>query len=106
MIFWHTLSPEETLKHLGSHPHRGLSETEARARLDTYGPNRLEGKPPRPLLLRLWDQLRDPMILVLLAAAALSLWSSGGEDWLDSAIILVIVEIGRASCRERVYVRV
>lgn len=33
------------------------------------------------------------MILVLLAAAALSLWASGGEDWLDAAIILVIVVV-------------
>ena len=47
----------------------------------------------RIILLRLWDQLKDPMILVLLGAAALSLWSSGGEDWLDSAIILLIVVV-------------
>ena len=33
------------------------------------------------------------MILVLLAAAALSLWASGGEDWLDAAIILGIVAV-------------
>ena len=31
------------------------------------------------------------MILVLLGAAALSLAASGGEDWLDGAIILIIV---------------
>ncbi|UQT49517.1 hypothetical protein M5E87_06805 [Flavonifractor plautii] len=37
--------------------------------------------------------MKDPMILVLLAAAALSLWASGGEDWLDAAIILVIVVV-------------
>ena len=34
--------------------------------------------------------------VVLLAAAGLSLAASGGRDWLDGAIILVIVEIGRA----------
>ena len=33
------------------------------------------------------------MILVLLAAAALSLAASGGEDWLDGVIILVIVVV-------------
>ena len=33
------------------------------------------------------------MILVLLAAAGLSLWAGGGEDWLDAAIILVIVVV-------------
>ena len=45
------------------------------------------------LLLRFLGQMKDPMILVLLAAAALSLWASGGEDWLDAAIILVIVVV-------------
>lgn len=36
-------------------------------------------------------QLKDPMILVLLAAAALSFFAGGGQDWLDAAIILLIV---------------
>ena len=93
MIIWHSLPQEEVLIQLKAHPRRGLSSAEAKERLTRYGPNTLKGKPPRPLLLRLWDQLRDPMILVLLAAAALSLWSSGGEDWLDSLIILFIVVV-------------
>ena len=96
MTSCHALSQEETLARLKTHPSRGLSHPEAARRLTTYGPNQLRGKPPRPLLLRLWDQLRDPMILVLLGAAALSLWSSGGEDWLDSVIILVIVVVNAA----------
>ena len=93
MTDWHTLTQEETISRVKADPRRGLSAPDARARLETYGPNTLKGKPPRPLLLRLWDQLKDPMILVLLGAAALSLWSSGGEDWLDSAIILLIVVV-------------
>lgn len=78
---------------LETHTRRGLSAGEAGRRLQKYGLNRLEGKPPRPLLLRLFDQLKDPMILVLLAAAGLSILASGGEDWLDSAIILLIVAV-------------
>lgn len=39
------------------------------------------------------EQMRDPMILVLLGAAGLSLAASGGEEWLDAAIILVIVAV-------------
>lgn len=90
---WHSKSTEETLSELRTDRREGLTGEEAGRRLDTYGPNRLSGKPPRPMLLRLLDQLKDPMILVLLAAAGLSLWSSGGEDWLDSAIILGIVVV-------------
>ena len=96
MSTWHSLTLGEAAARLGTDRHRGLSKAEAQKRLQKYGPNRLEGKPPRPLILRLLDQLKDPMILVLLAAAGLSLWSSGGEDWLDSAIILLIVVVNAA----------
>ena len=45
------------------------------------------------LLRRCLAQLKDPMVLVLLAAAALSWFAGGGRDWLDAAIILVIVTV-------------
>ncbi len=93
MIAWYNKSLSETLGELTTDRRRGLTGGEARRRLEKYGPNQLKGKPPRSMFLRLLDQLKDPMILVLLAAAALSLWSSGGEDWLDSAIILLIVVV-------------
>ncbi len=96
MNAWHDKSLGETLSQLGTHRHRGLSDGEAKTRLDRYGPNELKGKPPRSLALRLLDQLKDPMILVLLAAAGLSFLSSGGADWLDGAIILLIVVVNAA----------
>jgi len=74
----------------------GLSQREARRRLDRLGPNELDPSPPPSLLSRLFGQLKDPMILVLLGAAGLSLAASGGEDWLDGAIILVIVMVNAA----------
>ena len=93
---WHSKSLAETLSALNTDRRRGLSAAEAERRLAKYGPNRLSEAPPRNLLLRLLDQLKDPMILVLLAAAGLSLFSSGGEDWLDSVIILLIVVVNAA----------
>ena len=96
MNAWHDKSLGETLSQLQTHRHRGLSDGEAKTRLDRYGPNELKGKPPRSLALRLLDQLKDPMILVLLAAAGLSFLSSGGADWLDGAIILLIVVVNAA----------
>lgn len=91
MSDFHAMGIRETLEALESCQDRGLSEKEAQRRLERYGPNRLEGTRALGLLRRFWGQLRDPMILVLLAAAGLSLWASGGEDWLDAAIILLIV---------------
>lgn len=87
---WHSQPIKQLLKDLDSRT-EGLSEKEAAKRLESMGPNELES-PPRPsLLFRVLGQLKDPMILVLLAAAALSLAVSGGEDWLDGVIILIIV---------------
>ncbi|MCI8537269.1 MAG: calcium-translocating P-type ATPase, PMCA-type [Oscillospiraceae bacterium] len=75
---------------------KGLSSGEAEARLRKFGPNELRHKPPRSWPLRFLDQLKDPMILVLLAAAGLSLWASKGEDWVDTVIILIIVVVNAA----------
>ena len=71
----------------------GVTEREAQQRLERLGPNELTA-PERPgLLRRLLGQLKDPMILVLLGAAGLSLAASGGEDWLDGVMILGIVAV-------------
>ena len=92
MSQWYAKTPGQTLAGLES-GRSGLSPQEAQARLDKYGPNQLAGAPKKPLWARFLDQMRDPMILVLLAAAALSLASSGGEDWVEAVIILVIVAV-------------
>jgi len=89
---WHSRPAAQVIQETGSSP-QGLSGKEAARRLERTGPNELAA-PERPgLLRRLLGQLKDPMILVLLAAAGLSLAASGGEDWLDGAIILIIVAV-------------
>ena len=93
MGLWHTYGIKQVLSELKTDKARGLSGPEAEVRLARYGPNRLEGGRRPGLLRRLLGQLKDPMVLVLLAAAGLSLWASGGEDWLDAAIILLIVVV-------------
>ncbi len=89
---WHSRSTAQVMRELDSRP-QGLTNREAAARLEKFGPNRLAQPSPPSLLVRVLGQLKDPMILVLLAAAGLSLAASGGEDWLDGAIILVIVAV-------------
>ena len=89
---WHSRSTAQVMKELGGRP-QGLTEREAAQRLEKCGPNQLAQPEPPSLLIRILSQLKDPMILVLLAAAALSLAASGGEDWLDGVIILVIVVV-------------
>ena len=83
----------EVLTALDCDPRRGLDSAEAKRRLAHYGPNVLTAGKPPSLLRRVLGQLKDPMILVLLAAAGLSWWAGGGKDFLDSGIILLIVVV-------------
>ena len=92
---WHSRPAAQIMKELDSGP-GGLTEKEARRRLERLGPNELAPPQAPSLLARIWGQLKDPMILVLLGAAGLSLAASGGEDWLDGAIILLIVVVNGA----------
>ena len=93
---FHTLSIRQAAEALESDPDRGLSLWEAARRLEEHGENRIREARPPGLLRRCLAQLKDPMILVLLAAAVLSFLAGGGEDWLDTAIILGIVVFNTA----------
>ena len=89
---WHSEPVEEVLRELSSR-REGLSSRQAEERLKRHGPNELQPPPGEGMLRRIIRQMADPMVLVLLAAAVLSLAASGGRDWLDAAIILVIVVV-------------
>jgi len=67
---------EAVLAALGVDPQRGLSDAEAERRLERYGPNALKAKEPVPAWRRFLSQFEDVLVLVLLAATAVSagLW--------------------------------
>ena len=73
MSEWHSQSTAEVLSALKSDRKRGLTAAAAEERLGQYGRNELEQGSGKSLVRRLLEQLKDPMILVLLAAAGLSL---------------------------------
>ena len=71
----------------------GLSSEEAQRRLEANGRNRLSAPPSRSVILRFFEQMADPMIIILLAAAAISgvLAVVEGESFADVIIILAVV---------------
>jgi len=73
----------------------GLSSQEAAARLEANGKNKLAEGKKDSLLKRFINQLMDPMILILLGAAAISgvLAVVEGESFADVIIILAVVII-------------
>ena len=64
------LAPDEILSRLRCGPD-GLSSDDAAARLRQFGPNALSTHQVRPSVV-LWRQLRNPILLLLLAAALVS----------------------------------
>ena len=73
----------------------GLTSAEARARLEKNGPNKLKEGKKESLIKRFLNQLTDPMIIILLAAAVISAITSAfaGEAPTDVFIILAVVLI-------------
>lgn len=68
----------------------GINNAEATSRIQKYGLNKLEEGKKKSMAARVWDQLKDPMILVLIAAAIIS--GAFGEI-ADMVIILVVVAL-------------
>ena len=86
---WHSMSVDQTLAALNTGI-SGLSEEEAALRLHNYGPNVIESRLEIPWHHTLLAQLQNPLVYILIAAAAISL-SVGHVA--DGAIILAVVAI-------------
>ncbi len=86
-MHWHTLAPQDVLAHLKTTAN-GLTTAEAEARLQEHGHNELKEKPPTPLWKRILDQLREFVVLLLIAA---SLISFALGDQIEAVVILAIV---------------
>ncbi|MEM3574601.1 MAG: HAD-IC family P-type ATPase, partial [Candidatus Bathyarchaeia archaeon] len=86
---WHSMSIEEVLSALGT-DRNGLTEEEAKRRLEKFGPNELISEERESPLKILIDQFKNILIIILILATILS--AALGEV-LDAAIILAIVVV-------------
>jgi len=84
--YW-ALETEELFRRLDANP-GGLSSEAAAERLRTYGRNELRQQRPLSRLGVLLRQLRSPLLLLLVFAAAVALLTG---EWLDAVIVLTIV---------------
>lgn len=87
--------PADVLKALEVDPAQGLSAAEAEKRLGRYGANVLAEKKKKTNLQRFFDQFKDAMILILIAAAVVSFVVACVEgnpgEFFEPALILLIV---------------
>ncbi len=86
---FHSVTISDALEASDSH-REGLDSREAQTRRTLYGANVLDEGKKRPLWLRIVDQIKNPMILVLIAAAVIS--GLFGE-WVDMLIIFAVVAL-------------
>lgn len=84
---WHALKLTEVYETLHT-SEEGLGDAEAAERLEKYGRNALRSKPPKTILQMLKAQIVDPMVLILIGAAA---FSAILQEWTEAAVIFVIV---------------
>jgi magnesium-transporting ATPase (P-type) len=87
---WHALSGAEVVTRLGTSAETGLSPSEASARLQQYGPNRLPEGKKRSTFARFFAHFNNVLIYVLLAAGFTKLMMS---EWIDAGIILSVVVV-------------
>lgn len=92
-VNWHQLATIEVVQRLGSDVVLGLDEREAQLRLARHGPNELPEPEARGLWRILWEQVSALMVVVLVAAAVISVALGHVKD---ASVIFAIVILNAA----------
>lgn len=87
-VMFETKTVQETKTIFKVYTDCGLTEKEAAQRLEKYGKNVLKQEPPKGKMAMILEQLNDPLIFVLFAAAAISMVL---HQWGDGAIIVAVI---------------
>ena len=80
---------EEVFKETGS-SEKGLTSEQAQKRLEENGKNRLEEGKKKSVIRRLLEQFADPMIIILIVAAAISGITAAFEGGFPSDVIIIL----------------
>jgi Ca2+-transporting ATPase len=100
---WHTMTKEDVLKELGLPSDirkRGLTAAEAQARLEKYGENKLTESEKESLLKKIWNQVNNILVLILVIVAVISVVTAfvipnevnpTYTNWIQVAIIVGVI---------------
>src|SRR5947208_4163765 len=85
---WYTMTPTEVESHFGTNSSTGLDEATVLQRLAQFGPNRLAEARQQTIWQVFLEEIREPLILLLLGTGVLySVWRNIG----DALTILCLV---------------
>ncbi|MVX64122.1 calcium-translocating P-type ATPase, PMCA-type [Clostridium chromiireducens] len=87
---WLNMISQEVLKELNVDPNTGLSELEAKSRLEKYGENKLTSQKKKSIWQLFLSQINDVMIYILLGAAIISTFM---HEYSDAVVILLVILI-------------
>jgi P-type Ca2+ transporter type 2C len=87
---WHARPLDQLLKELDAGGDEGLSQAEAAARLEHFGPNELPREPAPTVWQILLRQFKSPLIYILLLAAIVSLAINHPADAAFIAVVLLV----------------
>ncbi len=85
---WHHMDTNDSVTLLGTDADSGLELSDLRRRQAHFGPNALSERRGQGPLLRFLVQFHQPLIYILLAAAAVTL---ALQEWIDAGVILAVV---------------
>jgi Ca2+-transporting ATPase len=96
----HVLTTEQCLSDLKA-TRQGLSTAEAKQRLEQYGYNQLTAKDKKTLLQRIWGQVNNILVLILVVVAIVSaskaVTAKETEDlitnWLEVGLIVFVITL-------------
>ncbi|MDZ8023408.1 MAG: HAD-IC family P-type ATPase [Nostoc sp. DedQUE11] len=87
---WHTLTEQQAVQTLASHPEAGLSHEEASTRHQQMGANQLSTKGSKSPWLKFLEQFHQPLLYILLTAGVVTLLL---RDWIDAGVIFAVILI-------------
>lgn len=87
---WYQIELPEIQSELESDFNRGLNDTQVEAKRAKYGPNELKETAGKSILVMLYEQFKEFLVILLFIAAIISGFLG---EWLDSIVILVIVAL-------------
>ena len=95
-MHYHNEPAERVLKELGTDPAVGLTAQQVAEKQAAFGENRLREKKKKTTLQRFFDQFKDVMILILIAAAIVALGviiseQNWGELFEPGLILLIVI---------------
>ncbi|MBN8636110.1 MAG: cation-translocating P-type ATPase [Anaerolineae bacterium] len=87
---WHTVDTDAVVRRLNVDLANGISEQDATARLAQYGANELVEKKLKSPWAILWEQITNPLVLLLIFAAVISAFLGKADSVIAISAIVVL----------------